>query len=266
MVRTNNRWRSAIATLVMAVAAPLANAADDDVEYAPYIMVEDALNTTQATIARAREEGKLVLIVLGANWCHDSKAFAKRLENSELKAVLDESYETLVIGVGYYEQGFDVAKAFGIEIYTHTPTVLIYDPKSEAVINMDDHHIWRDAARVSEEETLAYFKAKADPAGWSPIPESATYSAELNAFERQQALRLREAYAFIGPKIEARSDDLNDVWAPIRDFRYNFTNDITRLRQEHREAAASGEAFDPEWPTYEPFPWDETEAQEPSER
>jgi len=240
--------------LVIAFQAMSASAAADD-SYAPYTQHEDAVAMAQATFAEAAQNEKLALVIIGANWCHDSKALAKRLEDPTLNAIIGDSYETLIAGVGYFEQGFDLAKRLGVEIYTHTPTVLIYDPQTERVVNLDDHHIWRDAARLSDEETLTYFMEKADPVHWTPA-SSKGGASRLTSFEAQQAQRLRAAYAILGPKLKARSEDLDAYWGPVRDFRYQFADDLKRLREEERRAADNGTDFKPDWPSYEAFPWE----------
>lgn len=265
MASNTKTWQAITLAFMVSLQPFSAHAFDDGEGYAPYVMLEDAMDATEATVARALREDKLALVILGANWCHDSKALARRLEDPELEAVLDEHYETLVVGVGYYEQGFDVAQQLGIAIYTHTPTVLIVDPKTRALVNLDDHDIWRDAARLSAVETLAYFEEKVEPKGWSPASsngELAPDHAGLQAFESQQAERLRRAYAILGPKLKMESDDLDDFWRPVRDLRYQFADDLNRLRQEARDAHARGETFNPDWPTYEAFPWEVDEMEQ----
>ncbi|NRA29266.1 MAG: hypothetical protein HRU11_03310 [Parvularculaceae bacterium] len=254
MLSRSRTWWGLLAVAFVAL-APATALAEEAEDYAPYVRFDDPLREMQATIKRAKKYDKLALVVLGANWCHDSKALAKRLEADALRSVLGEHYETLVMGVGYYEQGFDVAQRLGVEVYTHTPTVLIYEPKSETLVNLDDHHIWRDAALLSDEETLIYFQEKADAAKWS-VALTLADDEQIKAFERQQAERLRKAYSILGPKLEARSDDLDELWGPVRDLRYSLADDLKRLREEQREAKAKGEPFDPEWPAYEPFPWE----------
>ena len=245
-----------VATILILVSVPsvFAHAEESGDNGSAYPILESALDETEAAIERALEQEKLALVILGAHWCHDSKALARRLDQPALREVLDDRYETLLVGLGYYEHGFDVAERLGIEIYTHTPTVLIYDPKSESIVNIDDHHIWRESARLTDDETLTYFKEKSDPDNWSQA--FGTDDLALRAFEKKQAERLRDAYRLLGPMLEEDADDLDTFWGPVRDFRYQFTDDLNRLRQEARAAAAAGKPFEPEWPEYEPFPWE----------
>lgn len=263
MLKRPRPRRAAAGALLFALLTACTHTAKGDEDHSPFVMIEDALGVTEASLTEAREQDKLLLVILGANWCHDSKALASRLDDPALATVLDDHYETLVIGIGYFEQGFDVARRLGMEIYPHTPTVLIYDPQAGALVNLDDHHVWRDAARLSDEETLSYFEDKADPMNWSPAPD--TGQSPVRAFESRQADRLRAAYAVLGPKLETNADDLNSYWYPVRDFRFQLTDDLRRLRQQERDAAASGAPFEPEWPTYELFPWEEGSAETPTE-
>ena len=105
-------------------------------------------------LVRAEASDKLALIVMGANWCHDSRGFVKTLNNKRLQEVLDDRYEVLLVDVGYLQRGRKVIERFGIPIIYGTPTVLVVDPRSELLINRDDMHRWRDAARIDVNEAI----------------------------------------------------------------------------------------------------------------
>jgi hypothetical protein len=38
----------------------------------------------------ARESNKLVLVIMGANWCHDSRSLASRINKEPLKTAINE--------------------------------------------------------------------------------------------------------------------------------------------------------------------------------
>ncbi|MGV6820122.1 MAG: thioredoxin family protein, partial [Parvularcula sp.] len=54
----------------------------------PFEVSADAGALAEMTIAQARAEGKLALIVLGGNWCHDSKSLAKRLQSEDMAGLV----------------------------------------------------------------------------------------------------------------------------------------------------------------------------------
>lgn len=215
-------------------------------------------------LARAKREEKLALIVLGANWCHDSKAFVKRLADPDVKALLDDHYTVQLVNAGYFEAGYSLVTRFDLPVYTHTPTVLIVDPQTKQLINRDDHFIWRDAYKTDAAQTAAYLAAKAAPgmrAPMTPAGDGAAagpYMQQIAAFEQAQADRIRQAYTLIGPRLEARTADLDLYWDPVRDLRYRLPDDMVALRQEVRTRLAKGERdFALAFPTYPAFAWEE---------
>jgi hypothetical protein len=238
----------------------------DDADKKPFPATVDAMADVDAALARAQAADKKALIILGANWCHDSKALLKKLDDPDVKALVEAGYETALINVGWYERGFEVAPRFGLAIYTHTPTMLIVDPETERVLNAHDQHIFRDAYKMKAKEVRAYFEEKAEPAGWTPealetVSASSNYQshmAEIAAFEQEQAARIRKGYEVIAPLLEADSDDLNTYWRPLRKLRYALPDDLLALREEVVTRVAAGETgFTLEYPTYDAFSWEE---------
>jgi hypothetical protein len=47
--------------------------------------------------------------MMGANWCHDSRALASRIYEEPLSTIINEHYETLFVDVGYLENGRHIA-------------------------------------------------------------------------------------------------------------------------------------------------------------
>ena len=233
-----------------------------------YFPSVDAMGDVAKAISDAKESNRLVLVILGANWCHDSRALAARLYQEPLRAIIEQHYETVFIDVAYLDKGGDVISSIGPPIYYATPTVLIVDPVSARLLNADNRHQWGSANDISMEESVAYFQlmALADRNASSPeVTESGELQvllAEIDAFEQAQAERLYQAYAVIGPMLKAYKDGENpthfeDSWNEVRDFRMQVPQDVDRLRVEARERASSGEQdIHLEYPAYPAFSWD----------
>lgn len=115
----------------------------------------DVFAAVDAALVRAAERGKLVMIVLGANWCHDSRALAGWLETERIKALVAEKYELVYVNVGMPQTGdghnLGIAARFGVEGIEGTPTMLILDGDG-SLLNPDTAKSWRDAASRSEDE------------------------------------------------------------------------------------------------------------------
>lgn len=233
-----------------------------------YLPSDAPLADLDAALDAARNSNRLLLVVMGANWCHDSRALASRLFQEPLSTVADEHFETLFVDVGYLEKGKEVITSLGIPIYYATPTVLIIDPVSSKVLNEQNRHQWAEAATISMEDSVDYFQqfASTDLTALQSEGEiDATLQVLLNqieAFEQIQADRLYQAYAILGPMLHAyKAGDKDafseDTWNEVRDYRYQVSADVEALRVEAHERVAAGEVdIQLTYPDYPAFSWD----------
>ena len=111
-------------------------------------------------LARAREHGTKVMVVMGANWCHDSRGLAARLDKPEFQTLIADNYELVYVSAGtdpgQNDQNRDVSKRFGVEAIEGTPTVFIATPDGE-VLNEDSAGYWRRADGIPTDMSYAYF-------------------------------------------------------------------------------------------------------------
>lgn len=118
-----------------------------------YSASADAIADVDAALARAAVNGKRVLLVMGANWCHDSRALAGWLETPRLAALAAQSYEVVFVDVGTPQTGagrnLDIPRRFGLAEMQGTPALLVLTPEGRAV-NLDTAATWRNAASRSE--------------------------------------------------------------------------------------------------------------------
>lgn len=130
-----------------------------------YGVSTSAMGDVDAALARAGAANKRVLLVLGANWCHDSTALAGWLETPRFAALMAQSYEPVFVNVGMPQTGdghnLDVANRFGLADLPGTPALLVLTAEGKAV-NLDTAASWRDAASRSEEAIYAELAALAD--------------------------------------------------------------------------------------------------------
>jgi len=126
----------------------------------------DARADVDAALARAAASGKRVLLVLGANWCHDSRALAGWLETPRLAALVAAHYELVFVDVGQPQTGagrnLDIAQRFGLAEMAGTPALIVLTPDG-APVNRDTAASWRDAASRSEAAIHAALAALARP-------------------------------------------------------------------------------------------------------
>lgn len=233
-----------------------------------YLPSGDPITAVANVIQKARENDKLALIILGANWCHDSRGLASKFHQEPMKSLIEENYETIFVDVGFLSKGKDVIESLGSPVYYATPTVLIIDPVSGELVNENNRHQWADAFSFSMDETAGYFRQMSGldltalRAGHEADANLQRLLADIDSFEQQQADRLYEAYAILGPMLkeykagnkEAFSED---KWNEVRDFRYKVPYDIEALKMQARDRVTAGDNnIELDYPEYSAFSWD----------
>lgn len=119
-------------------------------EASPFDAKANAKAEVDAALARAQSNGKMVLIVMGANWCHDSRALAGWFAQPRFAAMIAARYELVYVDVGYRDRNTDIARRFGLKSIKGTPTVMIVSGKGK-LLNKKDAPTWRNAASRSQQ-------------------------------------------------------------------------------------------------------------------
>ena len=214
----------------------------------------------------AKENNTRLLLVLGAQWCHDSKSLATKFSSDEMQAVLENNYELLFVDVGYLEKGFDVAKRFGMPIYYGTPTVMIIDPNSEQLLNADSMLQWMSADSIELSHYQVYFSEMASKKINNPLENSARLAQYYHQIEKvalEQATRIKKAYAAFGPVLKNYkennvqfSDESGDRWQQVQKLRYKLQKDILALKEQAQKAVLEDEPLILIFPSYPTFDWE----------
>lgn len=220
----------------------------------------------EQTLKEAKDHNKQALFVLGAQWCHDSKGLAKKFSTPQMQTVLSENYQVLFVDVGYLEKGFDVVEQFGLPVYYGTPTVMVIDPNSTKILNKASMQKWLNADKVPLTEYVEYFDSFTSSNSNEVETSQAmqAYLTEISTFEKQQALRLKEAYAVVGPLLKqyVESDKkeapeaFSDQWQQARDLRYRIQDDIQALLTQARANVKAGSSTPLTLPIYPAFTWE----------
>lgn len=218
---------------------------------------DNPMAEVQTTLDAARENNKLALIVLGANWCHDSRGLARNFDSVEMQKILSEHYRTVFIDVGNFEDRRDITERFGQVHYFSTPSVYIVDPNSEQLLNVGSLKQWGMADNIPLSEYKSYFTEYATKAKREIEPIGPAYQAQINMFAKFQAHRLNLAYNHLRPKMV--EDDSGgspagflEDWKAVREFRIKLQNDLLRLDQLARKRAP----LPLQLPSYQPFYWE----------
>ncbi|WP_447756858.1 thioredoxin family protein [Sphingopyxis fribergensis] len=116
--------------------------------------IADPMPAIDAALARAKQSGKPVLLVMGTGGCHDSAWFANLIATDRF-APVRARYEIVYADIGMpHIRGLGrnpgVAKRFGFKI-KGTPTVVVLDADGR-VLNRKAAPKWRNAASRSDDD------------------------------------------------------------------------------------------------------------------
>ena len=129
-------------------------------EPTPYDKTADAKSDIAQTLAAAKAENNLGLLVFGANWCHDSRALAGHFEKPRFQNLIQNNYKLVYVDVGQKNRNIDQAQKFGVKEIVGTPTVFITNSEG-TVLNSETAPTWRNAASRHESEIWEYFESYA---------------------------------------------------------------------------------------------------------
>jgi len=121
----------------------------------PTLLAQDVVDEA---LANAATSGKHAIVVMGANWCHDSRALAGWFETPRFQKLLNDHFEVRFIDVGKKDRNIDVAQRFGIIDIVGTPTIIVTDSNGD-VLNLETAPTWRNAASRTEDKIFEYFAA-----------------------------------------------------------------------------------------------------------
>jgi hypothetical protein len=164
---------SALAIALAVAGGPLltscATATPTHLEATPFDPTANAAADVARARARSAASGRPLLLILGANWCHDSRALAGWLASAQGRELVAASFETAFVDVGRPQSGdgrnLAIARQFGLGTLASTPALLVIAPDGR-VLNPDTAASWRNAASRSNEaihRQIAHFASHSPP-------------------------------------------------------------------------------------------------------
>jgi CubicO group peptidase (beta-lactamase class C family) len=129
----------------------------------PFDEAADARSAVDAAFAAAAADGRKVLMILGGNWCHDSRGLAQHMTDPALAALIRENFHTVFVDVGRRDRNLWLARRYDIGPLAGTPTVLIAD-SSGALLNRERIFDLTTADSQPIAAITDYFQSYAAPA------------------------------------------------------------------------------------------------------
>ena len=146
---------------------PLSALAKDRYSTVAFDPRADAQSQLELHLDRAQATNRKLVVIMGANWCHDSGALANVIGSPRFAGMMVQNYEVLFVDVGVPQTGkgrnLDIAKRFGIKKVKGTPLVMVLSPDGKLLNSKKDAASWRNAASRSDDDIFRYF-AEFNPA------------------------------------------------------------------------------------------------------
>jgi len=203
---------------------------------------------------QAVAEQKLLLLVLGATWCHDSVALLDKFNQPAMASALQQRYQLAFVDVGYLEFGAATMARYQQPLYYGTPTVLMINPANGELLNKADLMHWTHAASLPVTEYQQYFLTDKVPLQYAKAQQqkagiAAAVQQQISDFEQQQAKTLAQAYLELGPLLKAYKEsgkpagaEFKQRWDQVKAFRSNILPQVHQLQQQ-AATLAPGEAL-----------------------
>ncbi len=115
-------WAIGLASALALLAWPTARAGTDSL---PYDAAADARADLGRALAEAGRTDRRVLLVFGANWCEDCRAFDRALKAPATAALVARRFHVVKVDVGRFDRNLDLAEAYGNPIARGIPAAVV---------------------------------------------------------------------------------------------------------------------------------------------
>lgn len=123
----------------------------------PYDETADATAQVRQAQAAARQDGRPLLLVFGANWCEDCRALDRALQGGRNAALIAREFRMVKIDVGRFDRNLDIALAYGNPIKQGIPAAVIVSPEGRVLYATRAGEL-ADARRMNEAGIHDFFR------------------------------------------------------------------------------------------------------------
>ncbi len=129
---------------------------------AVYDEFAEANRDVMAAVKQAAAEKKLVLLVFGANWCPDCRAFDEDMNAADLGSLLAESYVVVKVDVGKFKKNLDVAARYGLRVRKGIPAAVVVSAEDKTLLLVEGPKM-EDLRHEGRAKVVRYFDAALNP-------------------------------------------------------------------------------------------------------
>lgn len=121
-----------------------------------YDEAADAKADVAVAVAKAKKEGKRVLVTLGANWCGWCRVLDRTFTKDEkVAAALAKSYVPVKVDVGKMTKNLDLAASWGADPKKGVPLLVVVDGQGKVVTVKDTGSL--EAGKGHDPEKIVAF-------------------------------------------------------------------------------------------------------------
>ena len=103
---------------------------------------DDDIHAVDALMT-SRDKGGTTVLILGANWCPDARAFMAAINSVEGEA-LRKKADFVIAGIGRHDRNQDLVSMLGHDKLEGVPAVFVFNADSE-LVNTGEVFRWRTA-------------------------------------------------------------------------------------------------------------------------
>ncbi len=107
-----------------------------------------------AALAKAKLDGKYVMLDFGADWCPDCRVFWTLLKDTTVAAYAEKNFHIVGVDVGRRDKNMDVAARYGAPVPKWIPALAILDPNG-TVTAISGDGVPRGPSRITTRATAA---------------------------------------------------------------------------------------------------------------
>ncbi|MEZ9139706.1 MULTISPECIES: thioredoxin family protein [unclassified Shewanella] len=206
-----------------------------------FIAHDNDMERVASAQSTAQANGKLLLVVMGAQWCHDSRGLAAKFSTNQMQTILSDRFETVFIDVGYFDDLHYLPQKYAYPAYFGTPTVMVINPETSQLLNEVNLSKWQSADSVPMDDYLTFFSS----IGSQPVAPLHS-SAEIDQFTEKNVAKMKQGFDHLRPIWAAvregsvdKSDELQAVATEVWQFRTQLQKDIVAMKLKLAEDPAA---------------------------